>query len=77
MCMSVSSVGFVQYSQSRGRGLSACSSTWALEGGGRGGPDATLYTEDTPRRERKKKKSVPSSRVCGFEVFLACLSFQY
>ena len=59
VCMSVSSVGFVQYSQSRGRGLSACSSTWALEGGGRGGPDATLYTEDTPRRERKKKKKRP------------------
>lgn len=24
--------------------------------GGGGGPDATLYTEDTPRREKEKKK---------------------
>ena len=32
-----------------------------------------LCTLRTHPGERKKKKSVPSSRVCGFEVFRACL----
>ena len=55
VCVSVSSVGFVQYSQSRGRGSvhALLPGPWRVGGGG---PDATLYTEDTPRRERKGKK---------------------
>ena len=32
--------------------------------GGWGGPDATLYTEDTPRRERKEKKKASHLRAC-------------
>lgn len=73
MCVSVSSVGFVQYSQSGGGG-----SVHALLSGPGAPLDAALYTEDAPRRERerKKKKSVPSLCacvsvcVCGFEFFV-------
>lgn len=68
VCVSVSSVGFVQYSQSRGEG-----SEHAFLPGPEA-PDATTYTEDAPRREReregKKKKKASHLRVCGFEFFV-------
>lgn len=79
MCVSVSSVGFVQYSQS---GVGVGGSVHAFLPGS-GAPDAAIYTkEDAPRRERgkkrekkkktkkrKKRKSV-HLRVCGCEFLV-------
>lgn len=53
MCVSVSSVGFVQYSQS---GVGVGGSVHAFLPGS-GAPDAAIYTkEDAPRRGRGRKR---------------------
>ena len=58
VCVSVSSVGFVQYSQSRGRGSvhALLPGPWRVGGGGALTPLCTLRTHPGEREREKKKK---------------------